>query len=103
MDRERANFDKTVAEIKDQLPINPVIIQLPIGAEENFRGFVDLLAGTAYFYAEDGSGKMTAADIPADMADDVAIYRESLMESVAETDDELIEKFLEEGELTHEE
>ncbi len=103
MDRERANFEKTVTEIKEQLPINPVVIELPIGAEEDFRGFVDLLANKAYLYAEDGSGKMTATDIPADMADDVEVYRESLMESVAETDDELIEKFLEEGELTHEE
>lgn len=101
MDRERANFEKTVTEIQEQLPIKPVVIQLPIGAEENFKGFVDLLENKAYLYADDNSGKMSAADIPADMSEDVEIYRESLMESVAETDDELIEKFLEEGELTH--
>lgn len=103
MDRERANFEKTINEIKTQLPISPVVIHLPIGAEDNFKGFVDLIGKKAYLFNEDGSGKVTETDIPADMADDVEVYREALMESVAETDDELIEKFLEEGELTKEE
>ncbi len=103
MDRERANFEKTFEEIKAKLPISPVVVHLPIGAEDNFKGIVNLINQKAYLFNDDGSGKMTATDIPADMADDVAIYRESLMESIAETDDELIEKFLEEGELTNEE
>jgi len=103
MDRERANFEKTISEIKEKLPINPVVMHLPIGAEENFKGMVDLVNLKAYLFNEDGSGKATETEIPADMAEDVEMYRENLMESVAETDDELIEKFLEEGELSSEE
>lgn len=102
MDRERADFDKTINEIKSLLPVTPVILQLPIGAEDAFKGYVDLVSGKAYLFAEDGSGKVTETDIPDDLADDVSFYRESLMENVAETDDDLIEKFLEDGELSAE-
>jgi len=102
MDRERADFEKTINEMKDQLPLNPVVIQLPIGAEENFKGMVDLISGKAYLFDSSGKGTLTETDIPAAMADDVAMYREGLMESVAETDDELIEKFLEDGALEEE-
>lgn len=100
MDRERADFDKTINEIKEQLPLNPAIIQLPIGSEDDFKGMVDLITGKAYLFDAEGNGTMTETEIPAEMADDVALYREGLMESIAETDDDLIEKFLEEGELT---
>lgn len=100
MDRERANFENTVTGIKESLPLNPAVLFLPIGAEANFKGVVDLVAQKAYFFNADGSGKVTAGEIPAEMADAVHQYREGLMEQVAETDDELIEKFLEEGELT---
>jgi len=102
MDRERANFDKTIDEIKSSLPINPVILQLPIGAEDDFKGYVDIVTGQAYLFSEDGSGKVIKCDVPDDLVDDVAVYRENLMENVAETDDDLIEKFLEDGELTPE-
>ncbi len=103
MDRERANFDKTINEIKESLPVNPVVLHLPIGAEDDFKGIVDLASGNAFLFDEDGSGKLLETEVPADLQDDVELYRESLMEVVAETDDELIEKFLEEGELTEEE
>ena len=103
MDRERADFYKTVDQIKDQLSLNPVIIQLPIGAEEKFRGVVDLITNKAYEFDGDATGVLKEIDVPAEMADDVAMYRESLMESIAETDDELIEKFLEEESLSQEE
>ncbi len=63
---------------------------------------VDLITGKAYLFDTDGKGTMTETELPSEMSDDVAMYREGLMESVAETDDELIEKFLEEGELTEE-
>jgi elongation factor G len=102
MDRERADFDKTIDEIKDRLPLNPAIIQLPIGSEENFKGMVDLITGKAYLFDGNGNGTLTETELPPEMSDDVALYREGLMESVAETDDELIEKFLEEGALTEE-
>lgn len=102
MDRERANFQKTFDEIKAELPVKPVIVHLPIGAEDNFKGFIDIVKGEAYLFDGDKGGHVKT-DIPAELEDDVALYRESLMENVAETDDDLIEKFLEEGELSAEE
>jgi len=98
MDRERANFIKTIDEIKSLLPIKPVILHLPIGSEADFKGFVDLASATAWLF-ENGNGAKKI-DIPEDLVDQVAEYREKLMETVAEFDDELIEKFLENGELT---
>ncbi|BDD87276.1 elongation factor G [Desulfofustis limnaeus] len=103
MDRERANFLQTVDQIKEQLPLSPVIVHLPIGAEDQFRGVVDLVTGKAFLFDGDGKGTLKEATIPDDMADEVAMYRESLMESIAETDEELIEKFLEEGALSEDE
>ncbi|WP_456385330.1 elongation factor G [Desulfolithobacter sp.] len=100
MDRERADFSKTVEQIKQEFDLNPVVLYHPIGAEDNFRGVIDLVRNKAWFFAADGSGRVEAGDIPDDMADDVSSMREGLMEYVAETDDDLIEKFLEEGELT---
>lgn len=102
MDRERANFQSTVDQIKESLPLTPVILHLPIGAEDDFKGFVDLAKGKAYLFEGDKGG-FKETEIPADMADEVESLREELMESVAETEDDLIEKFLEEGELTDEE
>jgi elongation factor G len=101
MDRERADFKKTIDEIKSSLPINPVILHLPIGAEEEFRGLVDIVSKTAWLFDnENGTKKI---DIPEDLIDQVEEYREKLMETVAETDDNLIESFLENGELTEDE
>jgi elongation factor G len=102
MDRERADFSKTLEEMKDSLPFKPVVLQLPIGAEENFKGYVDIVTGKAYLFDGD-KGTVSETEMPADLADIVAEYNESLMENVAETDDDLIEKFLEEGELNEEE
>ncbi len=102
LDRERADFDRTLDQISEQLPLTPVVIQIPIGEEENFRGMVDIVSAKAYLFDEKGSGKMTETDVPDDLEDMVALYRESLMENVAETDDDLIEKFLEDGELSTE-
>lgn len=102
MDRERADFQKTVDEIQESLAFTPVILQLPIGAEDNFKGYVDIITGKAYLFEGDKGG-VQATEIPADLAEEVASLHEALMENVAETDDELIEKFLEEGELTEEE
>lgn len=101
MDRERANFQKTVDGIREATGLNPVVLYLPIGAENDFKGVVDIVANKALLFAD--GGKVTVADVPADLADEVESLRENLMEYVAETDDELIEKFLEEGLLTDEE
>ncbi|MCG6929171.1 MAG: elongation factor G [Desulfofustis sp.] len=102
MDRERADFFRTFDQIKATLPINPVIIHLPIGQEANFSGIVDLVSNKAFSF-DGNKGGLKEIDMPADLADDAAVYREALMESVAETDEELIDKFLEEGELSEEE
>ena len=101
MDRERASFQKTVDSIRESTGLNAVVLYLPIGAEEAFRGVVDIVAGKALLFAE--GGKVSVAEIPADLADEARTLRESVMEYVAETDDEMLEKFLEEGELTDEE
>ena len=101
MDKERADFSKTVAGIRENTGLNPVVLYLPIGAEDAFKGVVDIAAGKALLFKDDGSLENT--DIPADLADEARSLRETLMEYVAETDDALIEKFLEEGELTKEE
>ncbi|HHO47661.1 MAG TPA: elongation factor G [Desulfobacteraceae bacterium] len=103
MDRERANFSKTVQELRSGFDLNPVVLFLPIGAEENFRGVVDITANKAFFFKTDGSGKAEEGDIPDELAEEAMMLRENLMEYVAETDDNLIEKFLEEGELNDQE
>lgn len=101
MDRDRASFDKTFNEIKTLLPINPVVIQLPIGEEADFKGVVDVITQTAWFF--DATTGVKKGEIPQDMVEQVAEYNEKLMEVVAESDDDLIEHFLENGELTEDE
>ena len=103
MDRERADFLGAVEQLREATDLNPVVVHLPIGKEDALTGVVDLLSGTAYRFAADDSGKVEKMAVPDEMADEVAQLRENLMEYVAETDDELIEKFLEEGELQEEE
>ncbi len=103
MDRERADFDKAVSMVPEILGLKGVKLQLPIGSAESFKGVVDLLAGKAYLFEADGSGKLTAGDIPADMADDVEAARETLIEDIAEADDTLMERYLEGEELKPEE
>ena len=100
MDRERANFSKTVDDIRAAFNLNPVVLYLPIGAEDDFKGVVDIVANKALMF--DDKGGVKGEDVPADMADVVADLRENLQEYVAETDDDLLEMFLEEGELTDE-
>ncbi|MFC1837356.1 elongation factor G [Thermodesulfobacteriota bacterium] len=100
MDRERANFANVIQGIRDNLPLKPAITFVPIGAEADFKGVINVINQKAYMF--DGKGKSTEGEIPENMADEIGVYREALMEQVAETEDELIEKFLEEGELTDE-
>ena len=103
MDRERANFAKTVDQIRTTFDLNPVVLYLPIGVEDAFRGVVDIASRKAWFFKSDGSGQAEAGEIPDDLAEEVETLRDNLMEYVAETDDDLIEKFLEEGALTDQE
>jgi elongation factor G len=102
MDRERADFSAALAEATAGLPFKTAAVMLPIGAEENFRGVVDIINQKGHIFGGD-TGKAQEGPIPGELAEQVARARETLMEIVAETDDELIEKFLEEGELTDQE
>ncbi|MBT28877.1 MAG: elongation factor G [Thalassobius sp.] len=99
MDRAGADFFKAVNEIKDKLGANPVPLQIPIGAEETFKGVVDLISNKAIVWNEEDMG-MTyeTIDIPEDIADTVEEWRQNLIESVAEYDEALLEKFFEDSE-----
>lgn len=101
LDRERADFDRTLQDITNSLELKPITLQLPIGSEENFKGVVDLVTMKAYTYDE--SGRATAGDVPGDMQDLVESEREKLIEDVAEADDDLIERYLEGEDLSDEE
>ncbi|MGY6215048.1 elongation factor G [Methylolobus aquaticus] len=104
MDRAGANFLRVVDQIKTRLGGNPVPLQLPIGAEEHFQGVIDLIKMKAIFWDEASQGmRFEERDIPADMADDCAMWRERLVEAAAEASEEFMEKYLEEGDLTSEE
>ncbi|MGD8263967.1 MAG: elongation factor G, partial [Desulfobacterales bacterium] len=100
LDRERANFDRVFQEISDLFQPKPIILQLPIGAENDFRGVVDLISGKAFVYAEDGKAK--EGEVPSDIQELVESEKENLIENIAEADDDLIERYLE-GETLSEE
>ena len=102
MDRTGANFLKVYEQIKDRLKANAVPIQLPIGAEGELKGIIDLVRNKAIIYTNDLGTDILEEEIPADLADLAEEWRGKLMESVAETDEELLEAFLENGELTEE-
>ncbi|SDT00287.1 translation elongation factor 2 (EF-2/EF-G) [Halopseudomonas xinjiangensis] len=104
MDRQGANFLRVVDQIKKRLGHTPVPIQIAIGSEENFAGQVDLLRMKAIYWNEDDSGMtFREEEIPAELADLAAEYREKMVEAAAEANEELMNKYLEEGELTNDE
>jgi len=98
LDRERSDFLRTFEEAKEIFSPKPIILQLPIGFETDFKGIVDLARRRAYIY--DADGKPKEGDIPADMQDQVETEHEAFIENVAEADDELIERYLEGETLT---
>jgi elongation factor G len=100
LDRTGADFFYDVQSIKDRLTDHGVVIQLPIGSEENLRGLVDLVEEKAIVYYDELGQDIREEEIPADMKDQVAEYRAKMIEKVAEVDDELMEKYLEGQELT---
>ena len=100
MDIMGADFYNVIDMMKDRLKCNAVPIQLPIGAEDEFKGLIDLIQMKAYVYYDELGQDERVEEIPADMADKAAEYREALLESVAETDEELMDKYLEGVELT---
>jgi elongation factor G len=96
MDRAGADFFNVIAQVKERLGANPVPLQVPIGAEETFRGVVDLISNKAITWENDDQGMTyNEIEIPEDLVDVVAEWREKLIESVAEYDDNLMEKFFE--------
>lgn len=104
MDRIGANFYNVEAQIKQRLKANPVPVNIPIGAEENFKGVVDLIAMKAIVWNDESMGaKYDIEEIPADLMDKAQEYREKLLESVAEQDEVLMEKYLGGEELSVEE
>ena len=100
MDRQGADFLNVVEMMKDRLKANAVAIQLPIGSEENFTGIIDLLTMKASMYKNDEGTEIEVVDIPADMVDKANEYREVMIEAVAETDEDLMMKYLEGEEIT---
>ncbi|MDA8066835.1 MAG: elongation factor G [Thermaerobacter sp.] len=103
MDIVGADFYGLLDQLKSRLRANPVAVQLPIGAENDFRGLVDLVEERAIIYLDDLGTKAQEDQIPAEMAELVAKYREQLLEAVADVDEELMGKYLEGAPITREE
>jgi elongation factor G len=103
LDKERADFFRAVGDMEKYFCKNAIVMQLPLGLEDKFNGFVDLIKMKAVVFAADGSGKFEEKDIPAEIKKSADEYRKKLVETIAETDDALVEKYLEKGELTDEE
>ena len=103
MDRTGANFWRTVEMIVDRLKAKPAVAQLPIGAEANFLGIVDLLSMKAYVYHDELGQNIEETEIPADMLEEAQSRRHELVELIAETDEELMLRYLEDEELSEDE
>ncbi len=94
MDRERADFERAVGEMESAFKCHPLVLQLPIGKEEDFIGVVDLVTMKALRYSNDQSGKFTVEEIPEHLRDAAEEAREAMIERVVEADDDLMEKYL---------
>jgi elongation factor G len=104
MDRAGANFLRVVKQVKERLGATPVPLQLPIGAEDNFKGVVDLICMKAIYWNEADMGTTyEEKDVPGDLLDACKEWRENMVEAAAESTDDLMEKYLEGGELTEDE
>ena len=104
MDRERADFGRTVADLQKNFTDKGIVpVQVPIGSEEAFKGVVDLVSMKACIYKDDQSGAFEVAEIPADLEAEAAKYREKLIESAVELNDEVMERYLNGDEIKNEE
>ncbi|MDE6892690.1 MAG: elongation factor G, partial [Lachnospiraceae bacterium] len=103
MDILGADFYGAVEQIKTRLGKNAIILQLPIGKEDEFKGIIDLFEMKAYIYNDDKGENISIVDVPEEMADDAELYRSELIEKISELDDELMMKYLEGEEPTVEE
>ena len=99
MDRENIDFDSVVAEVQRNFHRQALPVQIPIGAGQDFNGVVDLLSGKAYVYERDGAGRAEPSAPPTELQDRIDEWRSKLTEAVAETDDELMEAYFEQGDL----
>ena len=97
MDKESANFEKALGEIQSSFETEPVPLQIPIGSGDGFSGVIDIVKMKAYKMK---GGKVSEEDVPAELKDEADQYRKKLVEKIAESDDALLEKYLEGGELT---
>jgi elongation factor G len=103
MDRTGANYWRTIEMIIDRLKAKPAIIHLPIGAEDNFRGLIDLISMRAYLFHDDLGQDIEVTDVPAEFMDDALKYRHELVEKIAESDEDLLMRYLEEDDISEEE
>lgn len=104
MDRERADFERTLADIQKNFSDKAILaIQIPIGKEENFKGVIDILAMKAYMYKNDSSGDYDVIPIPTEYTDEANKYREKLVETSVEIDDDIMERYLNGDEIREEE
>ena len=104
MDRAGADFERVVGQVRERLGANPVPVQLNIGAEEEFRGVIDLVRMKAIYWEEDNMGtNFEFADIPAELEDQARSMREAMIEAAAEGDEALLDKYLDSGELSDDE
>ncbi|MGM0425501.1 MAG: elongation factor G, partial [Thermodesulfobacteriota bacterium] len=101
MDRERANFEQAYAGLKDVLQAKPVLLFMPIGAEADFQGVIDVLQRKAFYFQPEGG--LQEQEVPGELQDQLEEYYEAALENIAECDEELMEKYLEEGDLSPEE
>ncbi len=99
LDRERSSFERALASVQETFGRTAIPVQIPIGAERDFKGVVDLIRMKAYTYTPDGDGKGKESDIPADLAEAAQTAHEALVELVAEGNDALMEEFFEKGTL----
>ncbi|UCF37955.1 MAG: GTP-binding protein, partial [Acidobacteriota bacterium] len=103
LDRDNSSFERALAAAQEAFGREVVALQLPIGSEKDFRGVVDLVKNKAYIYEWYGNGSYREEEVPANLKAEVDSQREQLIEMIAESDDDLMEKFFEEGTLSDEE
>ena len=99
MDKEHADFDRVYAQIKERLSSKVIPVEVPIGAGANFRGVINLFTQRAYMYTSGAKGEFVEADIPVECLDRYERYRQELIEAISATDDTLLEKYLDGGEI----
>src|SRR5699024_828339 len=102
LDRENSSYDKTLAQLKSAFGISVVPVQYPIGIEKNFKGVINVISKKARIH-DDKTGEIKEIDVPEDLLEKIDECKRMIMEAVAETDEELLDKYFSEGELSDQE